>query len=78
VQMAARYGDVHADYVRDGVTNGQVIGAAFSQLTREGVIEEVGRRRSKVKSTHGRKSGVYHLTDDGKAMARALGYAEAA
>lgn len=79
IQMAARYGDgVHADYVRDGITNGQVIGTAFGQLVREGLIVEVARRRSKVKSTHGRKSGVYQLTADGKQMARALGYAEAA
>lgn len=78
VQMAARYGEVHADYVRDGVVNPQVIGAAFSQLVAEKVIEEKGRRRSQVRSTHGRKSGVYRLTDDGKFMAHALGYAEAA
>lgn len=74
VQMAARYGDVHADYVRDGVTNPQVIGAAFAQLVSEGVIKEAGRRKSQVKSTHGRKSGVYRLTDDGRFMAQALGY----
>lgn len=43
-----------------------VIGSVIGSLVRDGKIVEVARRRPSAPESHGRKSGVFHLTDLGR------------
>lgn len=67
---------VHADDLGDDIPQAVrrgVVGAQFGALVKAGLIVEVGRRKSSRPEAHGRKSGVFELTDRGRKRLAGVG-----
>lgn len=74
MQHALNHPEVHADDVAHlEVSSRNVIGAAFRDLVKEGLIEKTGgRKRTEQKAGHGRSSYVYRATATGREMGHYL------
>lgn len=70
VEVLIDKGELHADDIRERLDVPEhfanLIGREFGGMVQRRSIHEVGRRRSKARSRHGAKSGVYEPTEEGR------------
>lgn len=71
-----RDGEFHADDLAPLAIPAErrnIVGAQLGSLVRAGFVVEVGRRKSQTVQGHSRKSGIYELTEKGRAKFLSVG-----
>ena len=69
LNIAVMRGSVTADDIHvatnETYSGDRIIGVVFAQLSKAGILTEVGRKRTERKLAHGRKISIYEITETG-------------